>query len=75
MKSKVRFGVVLQQYRQVAGISQEELAHRAGLHRTYISQLERGLKSPTLDVVFTLAPALKVPAKKFLADICEESGL
>lgn len=75
MKSKVRFGVVLQQYRQAAKISQEELAHRAGLHRTYISQLERELKSPTLDVVFALATALKTSAKGFLSSVCEASGL
>jgi transcriptional regulator with XRE-family HTH domain len=39
--------------------SQEGLADACGLHRTYISQLERGQKSPTLRVVFQLASALE----------------
>jgi transcriptional regulator with XRE-family HTH domain len=34
------------------------LGYRSGVHRTYVSQLERGLKSPTLDVVEALAKAL-----------------
>lgn len=46
-----RFADSLRNARENAGISQEQLAERAGLHRTYISQLERGLKSPSLDVI------------------------
>ncbi len=40
------------------GLSQEELAALADLHRTYISQLERGLKSPSLRAIEMLAMAL-----------------
>jgi transcriptional regulator with XRE-family HTH domain len=40
------------------GISQEALAHESNLHRTYVSQLERGLKSPSLDAIAALAKAL-----------------
>jgi transcriptional regulator with XRE-family HTH domain len=60
-KSTLReaFSRVLRSLRQEAGISQEELAHRSGLHRTYISQLERGLKSPSLDALESLARALE----------------
>jgi transcriptional regulator with XRE-family HTH domain len=49
---------VLRDYRKSAGLSQEELGYRSGLHRTYISQLERGLKSPTLDALESLSAAL-----------------
>lgn len=41
-----------------AALSQEELAYRAGIHRTYVSQVERGLKSPTITVVLQLSKAL-----------------
>jgi transcriptional regulator with XRE-family HTH domain len=54
------FGDTVRQCRQRASVSQEELAFRAGVHRTYISQLERGLKGPSLRMVFALAAALDV---------------
>jgi transcriptional regulator with XRE-family HTH domain len=56
------FGGVLRDYRQKAGISQEELAARAGVDRTYVSLLERGLRQPTLDSLFRLAKSLDVAA-------------
>jgi transcriptional regulator with XRE-family HTH domain len=46
--------------RRRAGLTQESLAEACGLHSTYISQLERGLKSPTLRVLFRLAGAMGV---------------
>ena len=52
------FGRTLREARTRAGLSQERLAFRCGVHPTYISQMERGLKSPTLDVVAALAKAL-----------------
>jgi len=54
------FGQVLQQLRKERGLSQEELGFESGYHRTYISQLERGKKSPSLQTIFQLAKALKV---------------
>lgn len=47
-------------------LSQEELAERAGVHRTYISQLERDLKSPTVDTLRKIAAALDVRASKLI---------
>jgi transcriptional regulator with XRE-family HTH domain len=47
-------------------MSQEELADRATIHRTYVSQLERGLKSPTLAIMFKLAKALGTSPSKIL---------
>jgi predicted transcriptional regulator len=45
------FGHVVRKLRKEIGISQEDFADRANLHRTYVSQLERGLKSPSLKAV------------------------
>jgi len=54
------FAQALRQLRQEKGLSQEELADRAGLHRTYISQIERGIKSPSLRSLERIARALDV---------------
>jgi len=48
----------LKRYRLTAGLSQEELAERSGLDRTYISGLERGLRNPTVIVLYELATVL-----------------
>ena len=52
------FGKVLQRRRRAAGISQEALAHAAGVHRTYVGLVERGLRNPSIDVGHSLATAL-----------------
>jgi len=52
------FGENLRKTRQAAKISQEGLAAMSGLHRTYVSQLERGQKSPSLSVIAALARSL-----------------
>jgi transcriptional regulator with XRE-family HTH domain len=52
------FAKIISDLRKSARLSQEELAERAGVHRTYVSQLERGLKSPTLDTILKLSSAL-----------------
>lgn len=61
------FGKEVARLRNRLGISQEELAFRAEVHRTYISQLERGLKSPTLSVIVKLSRALKASASELVA--------
>ncbi len=55
-----RFGAVLRGQRRAAGLSQEALAAEAGLHRTYISLLERGLHSASLAAIEALAGVLGV---------------
>ncbi len=60
---------IIAQLRHEAGISQEELAHRAGIHRTYVSQIERGLKSPTLHVLIQIANALDTSASEIISKI------
>lgn len=63
------FGQVLQQLRKERGLSQEELGFESGYHRTYISQLERGKKSPSLQTIFQLAKALKVEPSEIVEHI------
>jgi len=53
-----RLGLQIQRLRTAKGWSQEELAYRADIHRTYISGLERGLRNPTVTVVERLVKAL-----------------
>ncbi|MBI5434911.1 MAG: helix-turn-helix transcriptional regulator [Planctomycetes bacterium] len=52
------FGTVVRQHRERLALSQEELAFRADLHRTYISMLERGERCPSLGTLVKLAKAL-----------------
>ncbi len=54
------FGQILRELRAERGLSQEELGFESDYHRTYISQLERGQKNPSLKAVFRLADALGV---------------
>ena len=55
---KARIGDVLREKREKLGLSQEEFAARAGVDRTYVSILERGLKSPTLETLEKICEAL-----------------
>lgn len=61
------FGAVLRAYRRKRGLTQEALAAACELHVTYISQLERGLKSPSLTTLVLLAGALEQPAADLVA--------
>jgi transcriptional regulator with XRE-family HTH domain len=54
------FASNLREIRLKRGLSQEELAHRADIHRTYVSSLERCQYSATIDMVETLARILEV---------------
>jgi transcriptional regulator with XRE-family HTH domain len=67
-----RYGEELKRARASVGISQEDLADRADVHASYVSQLERGIKSPTLGVMLRLAGALGLPAGEMVR--AAESG-
>ncbi|AII58864.1 DNA-binding protein [Dehalococcoides mccartyi CG4] len=56
-----RFGERIRDLRKKAGVSQEELADRAGVHRTYLGGIERGERNPSLKNIYAIARALKVP--------------
>ncbi len=60
------FSRVLKQLRQHKGLSQEAFGFEADLHRTYVSQLERGLKSPSLETLEQICKALDIPMSRML---------
>ena len=62
MDAKQQVGRNIQRIRKERGFSQEGLAFECGLHRTYISGVERGVRNPTVVVLDKIARALKVPA-------------
>ena len=68
-----QFGTVLRR-RQTAGLSQEALAARVGLHRNYVGLLERGQRVPTILVVQRLAAALGGAMSELLAEVEREPG-
>jgi CheY-like chemotaxis protein len=57
---KALLGMAIKTERCVLGISQEELAERAGLHRTYVSDVERGARNPSIASIEKLAQALQL---------------
>jgi CheY-like chemotaxis protein/DNA-binding XRE family transcriptional regulator len=62
------FGTAVKKWREKLNLSQEELATRAGFHRTYICDIERGARNVTLKNVQKLADALSVPPSTLFAD-------
>jgi len=71
-KVAIAFGRVLREARKQKGLSQEELAGEAEFDRTYPSLLERGLRTPTLTVLFQLAKVLGVSAATLVNRTIEE---
>jgi transcriptional regulator with XRE-family HTH domain len=59
MDVRQRLGLNLQRLRKAKGWSQEEFADRAGVHRTYVSGVERGIRNPTITIVAKLALVLE----------------
>lgn len=64
-----RFGDNLARLRKGADLSQEELSVRASLHRTEISQLERGLRIARVDTLVKLLGSLEVSAEELLVGL------
>jgi CheY-like chemotaxis protein len=71
---KKQFGAAVRFHRDQLGISQEELAGRAGLHRTYISDVERGARNVSLESIHRLANALEVPLSILFSRVDEASA-
>ena len=68
------FGHNVRRIRTEAGLSQEELAYRAKLHRTYISSIERGQRNVSVENIFAIADALKVPPGDLLKPIAPKGS-
>lgn len=64
---KSRFGAAVKRRRYEIGISQEALAERAGLHRTYVSDIERGARNLAIENIEKLAVALEISISDLFA--------
>lgn len=64
-----RFGDNLTRQRRLADMTQEELSVRASLHRTEVSQLERGLRVPRIDTLLKLAASLECTPEELLVGL------
>ena len=62
MDIRQRLGRNVRRLREEKGWSQEDYADRAGIHRTYVSDIERGRRNPTVEIVEKLARPLGVSA-------------
>ena len=68
MDIRHRLGSNLKRLRTLRGWSQERLGFEAGIHRTYVSDLERGARNPSIMLLEKLAAPLEVPASVLIAD-------
>ena len=69
MDIRRRVGLNMKRYRKERGLSQEGLALECGVHRTYVSGVERGIRNPTVVVLERIATALDVPPSRLLDEI------
>ncbi|MDX7985826.1 helix-turn-helix transcriptional regulator [Xenorhabdus sp. 12] len=58
------FGQRIRDLRKAAGMSQEAFADKCGLDRTYVSGIERGVRNPTLEIIYVIANGLQVELKE-----------
>lgn len=68
-RPKAVFAANLRRVRMATGLSQEALADRAGLHRTYISSIERAQRNVSLENIFLLAGALGIEPSDLLKPV------
>jgi transcriptional regulator with XRE-family HTH domain len=74
MDIRRQVGLNLRKYRDELGLSQEGLAFECGLHRTYVSGVERGVRNPTVTVLAKIAKALKVQPAQLLEPVRERKA-
>jgi DNA-binding XRE family transcriptional regulator len=65
-KVNIKLGKRIKKIRKEQKISQEELAHKAGIHRTYMGKIERGESNPPMQTVNKIASALKISLKDLM---------
>jgi transcriptional regulator with XRE-family HTH domain len=71
VEPREQFGANLRRSRLAAGLSQEALSHRSGLHLTEISRLENGLRDPRLSTIVRLAAGLALPSAVLIERVDE----
>lgn len=69
------FGTNVKLYRQKQNLSQEKLAEKSGLHRTYISDIERFRRNISLDNIQKIATALNIKSYKLLMEEEDTNGI
>ena len=67
--ASIQFGENLKAFRLQAELSQEQLADRASLHRTYIGSVERGERNVSLENIVAIARALGIAPSQLLQDL------
>jgi len=68
-KIRIGFGQLLREKRVKLGFSQEELAFRSGLHRTYVGSVERGERNLSLENIFILASTLNCHPRELIPNL------
>ena len=71
---EILFGRLVRRYREKVGLSQEDFADVAGIHRTYVSSIERGKVQVSIGVAQKLSVALGVPLSRLWKDLERELG-
>ena len=66
MKLRIQLGLNIQEARRSEGFSQETLAHRAGIDRGYIGKIENAKHAATIDMIESIAEALKIEPQELL---------
>ena len=69
MDLRRRVGLNVQRLRRLRDLSQEELAHRAGIHQTYLSGVENGRRNPSIAVLDRIATALGADVEELVARV------
>lgn len=69
----IKFGRAVADFRLKLGLTQEELADRCNIHRTYIGAIERGEKSPTLNTIEKIANGLAIGIEDLIKNILNQN--
>jgi transcriptional regulator with XRE-family HTH domain len=68
-------GKVIRQYRIESDLSQDQLVDKIDMSKAYLSEIERGLKMPSMETLFRISKAMGVEAWKIVRDIEGEMGI
>jgi transcriptional regulator with XRE-family HTH domain len=66
------FGEVVRRMRRAQGVSQEAFAAKAGIDRAYMGSIERGLRNPSLTIIYRVAVGLELPMAEVVSEVERE---